>query len=85
VTYSVVVLPSAIRQINSLPKKGRKRVWDRVEALAKNPRPSGAKQLKNRDRYWRLRVGEYRVIYSIEDKKLLVTVVRVGHRREVYR
>ena len=84
-THSVVVLASAVRQINSLPKKDRKRVWDRIEALARNPRPAAAKQLKNRDRYWRLRVGDYRVIYSIEDKKLLVTVVRVGHRREVYR
>jgi mRNA interferase RelE/StbE len=56
----------------------------RVEALEADPRPSGCKKLTNSE-LWRIRVGDYRVVYSIEDAKLVVLVVRVGHRREIYR
>ena len=56
-----------------------------IEALANQPRPTGAKKLKGRDDLWRIRVGDYRIIYEIRDRILVVLVVRVGHRREVYR
>jgi mRNA interferase RelE/StbE len=62
----------------------RKRVAARIDALCEEPRPSGCKKLAGSD-YWRIRIGDYRVLYSIEDAKLTVLVVRVGHRREVYR
>ncbi|MCD4726205.1 MAG: type II toxin-antitoxin system RelE/ParE family toxin, partial [Pirellulales bacterium] len=54
-------------------------------ALAKNPRPAGAKMLAGPNRFLRVRVGDYRIIYRVEDDRLVVLVVRVGHRREVYR
>jgi mRNA interferase RelE/StbE len=61
------------------------RIRARVDALATNPRPAGAKKLKSRDELWRIRVGDYRIVYEIRDRVLLVLVLRVAHRREVYR
>jgi mRNA interferase RelE/StbE len=62
----------------------RKRIVTRVEALEADPRPSGCKKLTNAE-LWRIRIGDHRVVYSIEDTKLVVLVVRVGHLREIYR
>jgi len=75
---------SAAKEIEALPEKDRRRVVSRIAALADEPRPSGAQRLSGAEQY-RLRQGDYRILYEIEDWVLLVTVVRVGHRREVYR
>ncbi len=82
--YELELLPSAKRGLAGLDGSVRKRVAARIDALCEEPRPSGCKKLAGSD-YWRIRIGDYRVLYSIEDAKLTVLVVRVGHRREVYR
>ena len=83
-TYQIDLLPSASRALARLDGPLKKRVSARIDALAEEPRPAGCKKLAGSD-YWRIRIGDYRTIYSIEDAKLTVLVVRIGHRREVYR
>lgn len=82
--YQVIVLPSADKVVARLPKEIRARIAERLVALSDNPRPPGSVKLTDQDAY-RIRVGDYRVIYTIEDKRLIVLVIDVGHRREVYR
>ena len=67
-----------------MPAKDRQRIVRRIEALAENPRPAGAEKLSGDDKH-RIRQGDYRILYEIEDAQLVVTVVRIGNRREVYR
>ena len=83
-TYTVELLPSARRELAALPKDVQRRLANRIDGLREVPRPSASRQLQGEDRLYRLRVGEYRVIYSIEDRRLVILVVRVGHRRDVY-
>jgi mRNA interferase RelE/StbE len=85
VSYTVEFLPSAQRELAALPRDVQRRIANRVDALREDPRPPGARQLQGEDRLYRLRVGDYRVIYSIESRRLVVVVVKIGHRREVYR
>lgn len=85
-TYTVEVLKRASRELATLPAKDRARVAQRIDALAANPRPHGAVALQGKPPgHLRIRVGDYRVIYEVQDAALVVEVVRVGHRREVYR
>jgi mRNA interferase RelE/StbE len=67
-----------------LPAQIVARIWPRIERLAVVPRPPGCKKLKTGDKQWRIRVGDYRLVYEIEDKAKTVDVTRVAHRREVY-
>ncbi len=83
-TFSVVVLPSAVRAIRKLPPDGRRRVQAVIELLAEDPRPPAARRLTARPE-WRVRSGDYRVLYRVDDEVLTVVVVHAGHRREVYR
>ena len=83
--YRVEITPSAQRELSKLPKNVQKRVDERIQALAENPRPPGSKKLEGEDGFHRIRVGDYRIVYQIKDKLLLVLVIRIGHRREVYR
>lgn len=83
-SYSVQIKPSAVKEIESLPKTDRRRVLTRVIALADQPRPPGCVKLSADEKY-RIRQGRYRILYSIEDRDLLVQVVKVAHRREAYR
>jgi len=85
-TYSIVMLSSARKSMADLPKRDRIRVDERIMGLAQNPRPPGSIPLKGQGhRLWRLRAGDYRILYQIEDDRLFVIVVEVAHRREVYR
>jgi mRNA interferase RelE/StbE len=81
--YRVFILPKAQRELERLPKETYERIKAAILALAQNPRPPGCKKLSGRD-YWRIREGDYRVIYEIEDGAKNVTVLRVRHRRDVY-
>jgi mRNA interferase RelE/StbE len=83
VSYIVEFRPRAAKQLNALPKGVRKTIAQVIDALAENPRPPKAVQLKGTD-YMRVRVRDYRVIYEVRDDVLLILVVRVGHRRDVY-
>lgn len=83
-TYRIDVLPAAAREIRKLPPEGQRRVQAVIEVLAENPRPPAARKLTARPE-WRVRSGDYRVLYRIEDARLLIVIVSAGHRREVYR
>jgi mRNA interferase RelE/StbE len=84
-TYKIEWLPAAVRRFGHLDPQVQARILRRVSALADDPRPSGVVKLSGADDLWRIRIGDYRVIYRLVDAVLVVTVVEVGHRREVYR
>jgi mRNA interferase RelE/StbE len=83
--YAVEFSPGAEREFRKLAREIQMRLRPRIDALADDPRPAGAKKLKGADDLWRIRAGDYRIVYQIRDRILLVLVVRVAHRREVYR
>jgi mRNA interferase RelE/StbE len=83
--YAVEFRPAALRQLRKLPRDALRRIQAATEALRDEPRPEGAAKLGGAHDLWRIRVGDYRVVYVIADDVLVVTVVRIGHRREVYR
>ncbi len=84
--YAIEILPEAQRTLSKLSKDIARRIAKAIDKLANEPRPSGAKALQGGEKgYTRIRVGEYRIIYSVDDGKLLVLIIRIGHRREVYR
>lgn len=82
--YKIYFKTSAAKEIELLPKKEIARLLERIDALRHNPRPHGSEKLAGMELY-RVRQGCYRIVYSIEDSILTVWVVKVGHRREVYR
>lgn len=82
--YEVLVLPSAQKEIEKLAKPVQSKVLKALLSLSENPRPTGCKKLVGTDA-WRFRIGEYRIVYTIEDKILTIEVIRVAHRKDVYR
>jgi len=82
--YSIFFKESVRKDLDSIPKSDLQRIMERIHTLAENPRPVGCEKLSGQEKY-RLRQGNYRIIYSILDTRLTVWVVKVGHRREVYR
>lgn len=83
-SYSVLIKPSAVKELERLPEKLRRQLAKRIQGLAGNPRPVGAEKLTGEDLY-RIRQGDHRVVYSIADAVLTVLVIRIGNRRDVYR
>lgn len=83
-SYRLQIRKSAAKEIEDLPKKDRLRVVERIRTLAANPRQKGAEKLSGEDKY-RVRQGIDRIVYGIDDRQLVVTVVKVGHHREIYR
>jgi mRNA interferase RelE/StbE len=83
--YSVTFARSARRELEALSGEAALQVVGKIEGLMHNPRPAGCKKLQGPSLLWRIRVGEYRVIYSIDDGKRIVDIVVVRHRREAYR
>ncbi|HEV7698890.1 MAG TPA: type II toxin-antitoxin system RelE/ParE family toxin [Pyrinomonadaceae bacterium] len=81
--YEVVIRRSVYKDLRSVPKADVKKILTRIESLAEDPRGPGCEKLSADERY-RVRQGNYRIIYSIEDDRLIVIVVKVGHRRDVY-
>ncbi len=84
-TYRVEVAPAAVRQLRKPDAAARRRVRAAIELLADHPQPSGAKKLVGGDGEWRVRTGDHRIVYEVHDDVLLVLVVTVGHRRDIYR
>lgn len=82
--FKIVFKRSVGKDLRNIPKQDVRRILKRIDALTDNPRPSGAEKLSSQERY-RVRQGVYRILYEIQDEKLLVIVVKVGHRRQVYR
>ena len=83
--YRILIKPSAVKEIEAIsPKKDRQRIVGRITKLADNPRPPGCEKLSGQEKY-RIRQARYRIVYSIEDQDLIVYVVKIGHRKDVYR
>ena len=82
--YKIVIKKSAVKELEGIPKEALRRVVKRIQSLADDPRPAGTKKLSQEERY-RIRQGDYRIVYSVHDEDLLVRIVKIGHRREVYR
>jgi len=83
--YAITFKPSADRELRRLPIEIQKRIVRAVELLAGDPRPVGVVKMAGDDNLWRIRVGQYRIIYEIHDNRLVVLVLRVGHRKDIYR
>ena len=83
--YRIEFTPRAVRDLKALDRQVRARIANRIDALAENPYPQGIKKLEGEDELYRLRVGDYRILYQVKAKTLLVLIVGIGHRRDVYR
>ncbi|MSR64426.1 MAG: type II toxin-antitoxin system RelE/ParE family toxin [Verrucomicrobiae bacterium] len=83
--HRVTFSRSARKELEKLDSALVERIFAKIEALTEEPRPSGCKKLKGGQNLWRIRVGDYRVVYSVDDRARLVDISAVRHRREVYR
>jgi mRNA interferase RelE/StbE len=83
-SYSLLIKASAAKELEATPKKDRTRLAARIRGLAATPRPPGSEKLSGEEKY-RIRQGDYRILYLIDDASSTVTIVKIGHRREVYR
>lgn len=83
-TYEVEITPAAQRTIKKLPKNIQRKIIEIIELLALEPRPVGVVKLSAKENLYRVRTGDYRVIYKIQDKFLPIVITKVGHRRDVY-
>ena len=89
--YKVVITDTAVKELKRLPAKMQDRIFEKIEKLAEDPKPAGHKKLKNfnmrqieAEDYFRIRVGDHRVIYSIEDEQVKVFILKIAHRKEAY-
>lgn len=82
--YEIVVSKSAAKELSKLPTKANNRIIKSILELADDPRPSGSVKLKGSSENWRIRIGDYRVIYAIDDEVMIVDVRKVGHRKDIY-
>ncbi len=82
--YNVFIKSSAVRNLEKIPKKIAQQIVKRINSLAQDPRPHGNEKLSGEEKY-RVRQGDYRIVYGIDDDRQIVEVVKIGHRREVYR
>ncbi len=84
-SYRIEVAPAAQRRLRKLDPQARRRIQAVIELLAEEPRPPAARMLVNSGGPWRVRVGEFRVVYDIDDGRLIILVLAAGHRQEIYR
>lgn len=84
-SYKVEISKRALKQLNKLSSEFQERIQAKIDDLASEPGPNGVKKLKNRENGYRIRVGDYRILYDIYDDILLITVVEIGHRSKVYK
>ncbi|MGV3767835.1 MAG: type II toxin-antitoxin system RelE family toxin [Chitinophagaceae bacterium] len=82
-SYIVYILPAVIKLLRRFPLSVQNRLEEKMLSLGQNPRPKGCKKLTGREA-WRIRAGDYRIIYEIQDNELIVTVITIGHRKNVY-
>jgi len=82
--YRVTIKKSAAKELEHVPQKNLRRIIKRVRSLAEDPKPQGSQKLSGQE-HFRIRQGDYRIVYSVDDKDSIVDIVRIGHRREIYR
>jgi mRNA interferase RelE/StbE len=85
VIYQVEITSRAAKQLKKLPEDIKLRIEEKIQELAENPRPDGVVKLEDSEDTYRVRVGKYRILYEVKDNLLIVKVVKVGHRRDVYK
>jgi mRNA interferase RelE/StbE len=84
-SYQIIIRKKAVKELEALPKKTNENIVQAIDSLTENPRPNGCKKLKGEEEtLWRIRVGNYRIIYSIEDSIIIIDIRRIGHRRDIY-
>ena len=83
--YRIEFSPAAESQFKKLPKEVQARLKHRIDALAENPFPRGVKKLSAEESFYRLRIGDYRIIYQVQGKALLILILKLGHRKNIYR
>ena len=83
--FKVEIRPSALKTIAKIEKKFVQKIIERIDSLSSNPRPHGSIKLSGEENAYRTRVGKYRIIYEIHDSKVLVSIINVDHRKDVYR
>ena len=84
-SYTVSVERKALKALGTIPTRYRQRITQSIDALAEEPRPDGCKKLKGTPDLYRIRIGDYRVVYEVRDAELVVLVVRLGDRKDIYR
>ena len=82
--YKITVKKSAAKGLADIPQKALRKIIKRIRSFAQNPRPAGSQKLSSQQ-YYRIRQGDYRIVYSLDDENLIVDIVKIGHRREIYR
>jgi mRNA interferase RelE/StbE len=83
--YALEFTASASREFRALDRQIQRRIFEKVDALCNDPFPASSKKLKAQAEHFRIRVGDYRVVYRVDGKRVVIVIVRIGHRREVYR
>jgi mRNA interferase RelE/StbE len=83
--YRIEFSPTAESQFKELPKEVQSRLQHRIDSMTENPFPRGVKKLSAEENFYRLRIGDYRIIYQVQGKALLILILKLGHRRNVYR
>ncbi|MBF0615174.1 MAG: type II toxin-antitoxin system RelE/ParE family toxin [Magnetococcales bacterium] len=83
--YSIEISPMATRDLKKLPRAAQEIIGRTIDSLAVNPRPDGCVKMIDRHNMWRVRTGEFRILYTIQDDRLVVVVIKIGNRREIYR
>lgn len=84
-SYEIEFAASAAKAFSKLDRSAQQRIARHIDLLAENPRPHGAKKLQGEDNFYRIRAGDYRIVYSIHDQVLTVLVVAIGHRKDIYK
>jgi len=82
--YKITIKKSAAKELEDIPKKDLRKIIKRIQSLARSPRPPGSQKLSGQQRF-RLRQGDFRIVYSVDDKDLIVDIVKIGHRSQIYR
>jgi mRNA interferase RelE/StbE len=82
--YKIYIKPTAVKELQKIPKRDLNKIIEKIRSLSSNPRPPGCEKLSADEKY-RIRQGRYRIVYSIEDDRLVVLVVKIGHRKDVNR
>lgn len=82
--YKLTIKKSAAKELEEIPVKDLRKIVKRIRTLALNPRPQNSQKLSNKEQY-RVRQGDYRIVYSIDDNEMIIDIVKIGHRREIYR
>jgi mRNA interferase RelE/StbE len=83
-SYNILIKPSAVKEIEAVPQRDRQRIVARIQGLSTTPRPPGCEKLSGQERY-RVRQGAYRIVYSVNDGESSLLIIKVGHRKEIYR